>query len=102
MTEDGTMFEVAEIKKYNLDIKGIYFASKMEAEYYPILKAKLDNGEIDSLTLQPVYVLQDKPRITYKADYEVTHLDGTTETIDVKGKETAAFRVKIKQFMKHF
>lgn len=100
ITDNGTMFEVAEIKKYNLDIKGIRFDSKMEAEYYLILKSKLERGEIDDLILQPKYVLQDSPKIQYVADFEIMHPWGDSETIDVKGMETPAFKMKKKIFSK--
>jgi hypothetical protein len=100
ITEDGTMFEVADIKKHNLDIEGIRFDSKMEAEYYLILKTELEKGSIASLTLQPKYILQDDPKIQYVADFEVMHLWGEVETIDVKGMETPAFKMKKKLFAK--
>jgi hypothetical protein len=100
ITNDGTMFEAAEIKKYKLDINGIRFDSKMEAEYYLILKSKLERGEIEGLTLQPKYVLQDDPKIQYIADFEVMHHGGEAETIDVKGMETSAFKMKKKMFSK--
>ncbi|MDH6351896.1 DUF1064 domain-containing protein [Brevibacillus sp. 1238] len=96
--------------KYNNKITyvdGIKFDSKAESEYYVVLKEKLAAGEIRDMKLQPVYVLQDKcsrngknlQAITYKADFEVLHLDGSLEVIDIKGEETEAFKIKAKMFM---
>jgi hypothetical protein len=111
VTEDGTLFEVDELKKYNIkDINGIKFDSKAEAEYYLVLKDKLNRGEIQALTLQPKYILQDKferngikyRRIEYKADFEVMHHGGDPETIDVKGFETKDFKIKKKMFRQVF
>lgn len=99
VTADGTLFEVDELKRFGItDVEGIHFDSKAEAEYYLVLKDRLDRGEIRELHLQPKYILQDKPRIAYKADFEVVHLDGITETIDVKGHITQAFSIKKRLF----
>lgn len=95
--------------KYNNKITyvdGIKFDSKAESEYYLVLKHKLATEEIQDMRLQPVYVLQEKctrngkdlKAITYKADFEVLHLDGSLEVIDIKGEETEAFKIKAKMF----
>lgn len=99
MTEDGTMFEVEQLKKYKItDVTGIPFDSKMEAEYYLLLKRKLERGEIQDIVLQPQFVLQDKPKIKYVADFQVVYPGGDFEVIDVKGAMTAAFRIKLRLF----
>lgn len=99
VTEDGTLFETAQLKEFNItDVTGTKFDSKMEAEYYLILKEREKRGEIQAITLQPKYILQDKPRITYKADFEIIHPDGDIETIDVKGFQTKDFILKKKMF----
>ncbi|WP_289141504.1 DUF1064 domain-containing protein [uncultured Brevibacillus sp.] len=98
-----------KVPKYNnkiTHVDGIKFDSKAESEYYLVLKEKLGRGEIQDMRLQPVYVLQDKctrngknlQAITYKADFEVLHLDGSLEIIDIKGEETEAFKIKAKMF----
>ncbi|MGG1662987.1 DUF1064 domain-containing protein [Brevibacillus sp. NRS-1366] len=98
-----------KVPKYNNKITyvdGIKFDSKAESEYYLVLKGKLAAGEIQEMRLQPVYVLQDKcsrngknlQAITYKADFEVLHLDGSLEVIDIKREETEAFKIKVKMF----
>lgn len=87
-------------------VDGITFDSKAESEYYLVLKQMLAAGEIKDMQLQPVYVLQEKcvrngkklQAITYKADFEVLHLNGTLEVIDIKGEETEAFKIKAKMF----
>jgi hypothetical protein len=41
-------------------------------------------------------------KIEYVADFEVHHLDGSIEVIDVKGMETEAFKIKRKLFEKKY
>lgn len=95
--------------KYNnkkTTVDGISFDSKAESEYYLVLKEMLAAGKIKDMRLQPVYVLQEKctrngktlQAITYKADFEVLHLNETLEVIDIKGEETEAFKIKAKMF----
>lgn len=85
---------------------GITFDSKVEAEYYLVLLSRKQAGEIASIRLQPVYTLQERfsksgrviRPIEYVADFEIIHLDGSLEAIDVKGHETADFKIKRKLF----
>lgn len=97
------------MSKYNAKkhtAHGIQFDSKMEGDYYKYLWEERKAGNIKDFTLQPTYELQPKfykrdklfRAITYKADFEVTELDGTIVTIDVKGFETADFKIKKKMF----
>lgn len=101
VTEDGTIFEVEQLEKYNItDITGIPFDSKAEGEYYLRLKSLPDVRDIE---VQPKYILQDKPnKIVYKADFLVTWYTGKQEVIDVKGMQTTAFRIKLKLFKAKF
>lgn len=98
--------------KYNakkVEVDGIKFDSKAEAEYYLHLKEQVDNGEIRSferqvrMTLQEGFYLEGikgKVRaITYVVDFVVTNEDGSITYIDVKGIETEAFKLKRKMFM---
>lgn len=98
--------------KYNakkVEVDGIKFDSKAEAEYYLHLKEKVDNEEIRSferqirMTLQEGFYLEGikgKVRaITYVVDFVVTNEDGSITYIDVKGIETEAFKLKRKMFM---
>lgn len=91
-------------------IDGYTFDSKIEARYYEQLKWLKANKQIKSFKLQPRYLLQDKfskngkkfRKIEYIADFEVTHLDGSIEVIDVKGMETEAFKIKRKLFERNY
>src|SRR5690606_20574375 len=89
-----------------LEIDGHIFQYKIEAIYYEHLKWLLKHNEIKSFRLQPRYILLDKFRkngktyrkMEYIADFEVHHLDGSIEVIDVKGFRTQAFNIKRKLF----
>ena len=98
--------------KYNakkVEVDGIKFDSKAEAEYYLHLKEKVEKREIRSferqirMTLQEGFYLEGikgKVRaITYVVDFVVTNEDGSITYIDVKGIETEAFKLKRKMFM---
>lgn len=89
---------------------GIEFDSKAEAEYYVYLQEKLNTGEILSVKLQPRFELMSafekngkKYRaIEYVADFEIVHPNEKVEIVDVKGFETADFKIKRKLFEKKF
>ncbi|MNC15678.1 hypothetical protein D3C75_635020 [compost metagenome] len=98
VSSDGTMFEEAQLKKYNIQITGIRFDSMMEGEFYRHLLQLKKIGLIRDFITQPKYILQEKPKITYIADFLVTDLDGSERVIDIKGAETAVFRTKLKLF----
>ncbi|MEC0233696.1 DUF1064 domain-containing protein [Paenibacillus kribbensis] len=102
VTADGTLFEEWLVKKYNLDVTGIRFDSKMEGEYYQELLLLKQLGEIKDFVCQPKYILQESPKVTYIADFLVTDLDGSQRVIDIKGVETATFRVKLKLFQRKY
>jgi hypothetical protein len=93
-------------KSKAVEIDGHVFQSKIEANYYEHLKWLLEHKEIKSFSLQPRYLLLDKFRkngktyrkMEYIADFEVHHLDGSIEVVDVKGVETEAFKIKRKLF----
>ncbi|MFP3393282.1 DUF1064 domain-containing protein [Brevibacillus sp. SIMBA_040] len=105
--QDSDQPKMSKYKNKITFVDDIKFDSKAESEYYLVLKEKFARGEIQDMRLQPVYVLQDKctrngknlQAITYKADFEVLHLDGSLEVIDIKGEETEAFKIKAKMFM---
>ena len=97
--------------KYNnrkVEIDGHKFDSKLEAQYYEFLKHKKATGKIKDFSLQPRYTLQETFKrdgktyrsITYIADFEVLHNDGSTQVIDVKGMMTDVFKIKAKMFTK--
>lgn len=99
--------------KYNARrtvIDGIEFDSKLEGEYYLHLKEMKAQGVILDFSLQPKFLLQDSfkkngktfRKIEYVADFLITLLDGEKEVIDVKGFETADFKIKRKIFEKKY
>ncbi|WKL02442.1 DUF1064 domain-containing protein [Paenibacillus amylolyticus] len=73
VTEDGTLFSEWIVKKHNLDITGIRFDSMAEGEYYQLLLQQKRFGEIKAFECHPKFVLQEKPKVTYTADFLVTN-----------------------------
>lgn len=89
---------------------GHIFDSRIEARYYEQLKWLQENKQILFFRLQPRYLLLEAfekdgrkfRKMEYIADFEVHHLDGSIEVIDVKGMETEAFKIKRKLFEKKY
>lgn len=83
-------------------IDGICFDSRLEAKYYNNLKLLHQAGAIKGFCRQPEFVLaegnEEDRAITYKADFIIFHLDGTTEIVDVKGYEPEQWKRTHKQF----
>lgn len=71
---------------------GIVFASKAEARRYTILKILVASGEVIGFLRQvPVYL----PGGTrYVCDFQIFYADGRVVMEDVKGMETAEFKIK--------
>lgn len=96
--------------KYNakkVTVDGIQFDSQDESNFYLHLKELKRKGKLKDFELQPEYELLPKfvnakgktiLPIKYKADFLLFHNDGTTEVVDVKGFETADFKLKKKLF----
>lgn len=90
------------------EIDGFVFDSVMEAKFYIYLLELLRDGCIKGFERQVVYELQEKYKdpatnkwvraITYISDFVITNLDGLQLVIDVKGRETADFKLKKKMF----
>lgn len=99
---------MSKYKARKVMVDGIEFDSQLESHYYLHLKDKWEKGEIEHFQLQPRYILQDSfkkngktfRKIEYVADFEVYHLDGEVEVVDVKGFETPDFKIKRKMFEK--
>ena len=97
-------------KSKKIELDGHVFDSQAEAKYYTHLKWLQEAGEILFFRLQPRYELQESFRkngklhrkIEYVADFEVHHVDGSIETVDVKGFETTDFAIKRKLFEKKY
>jgi hypothetical protein len=102
VSADGTIFEVKDIIQYNLKIEGIPFDSEMEANYYQELLSLQREGTVLDIECQPKFVLQDKPKIVYIADFRVTFTNGEIVIVDVKGVETSTFSVKKRLFKARF
>lgn len=72
--------------------------SEVARDYETLKRA----GTIRTIHYQPRIELLPRPnRIVYVADFLITWADGRREYIDVKGVETAVFKIKAKLF-RHF
>jgi hypothetical protein len=91
-------------------VNDIKFDSQMEADYYIYLRELMEEFKILKFTCQPEFVLQEGFTkrglkflpIKYKADFHVWLPDGTDYVIDIKGFETADFKIKKKMFEKRY
>ena len=91
------------------EVDGIKFDSKKEAKRYIVLKALEGKGEIEKLTLQPRFLLQEGFRkngkayrkIEYVADFMYKQ-DGKLIVEDVKGIKTDVYKLKQKLFEKKY
>lgn len=91
--------------KYNnkkTKVDGLYFDSKKEADYYTNLALLLRAEEIKGFCRQPEFILERgntaERAITYKADFIVFNIDGSTEIVDVKGYESQQWKRTFKLF----
>lgn len=80
-------------------VDGIKFASMAEARRYRELKLLELSGEITGLECHPRFVIWEHGRetIRYEGDFAYTER-GAAVVEDVKGVETAVFRLKAKMF----
>lgn len=92
-------------KNVKVEIDGIKFDSKFEAEFYfGELQWLQAAGEITKIERQKVYLLQPAFKyqgktiraIHYVADFVVTYKDGRVEVIDTKGVQTKEYLLKKK------
>ena len=91
-------------RKYNntkLDLDGFTFDSKAEGSLYVLLKAGIQSGEYEELTVKPNVYLTDA-RILVIPDFSVV-LSTTKQTlyVEFKGLETAVWRIK-RRLWKHY
>ena len=90
-------------------IDGVRFDSKAEATRYQRLKFLQETGKIRDLQLQPVFILQPAFKyqgrtiqaIKYIADFQY-EADGKIVVEDVKGVQTAEFRLKMKLLLHQY
>lgn len=87
---------------------GLKFDSKAEMNYYAVLTLQKKAGLIKDIQCQvpfellPGYTTKAGERvrkITYLADFVVAYADGTTEVIDVKGRQTDVYKLKKKMLL---
>ena len=91
------------------EIDGIKFDSKKEAKRYIALRELEKKGNIEKLTLQPRFLLQEGFRkngkayrkIEYVADF-MYEQDGKLIIEDVKGIKTDVYKLKQKLFEKRY
>ncbi|MEG6615368.1 DUF1064 domain-containing protein [Peptococcaceae bacterium 1198_IL3148] len=91
-----------------VEVDGITFDSKKEANKYCELKMLKAAGKIAGFNLQPEFELQPgyhdkngkwiKP-IKYRADFEVFYPDGRVVVIDTKGFKTKEYLLKKKMLL---
>jgi hypothetical protein len=90
-------------------VDGMKFDSKAEANRYCELKLLQRAGKIQSLKLQPRYLIQEKfkyggkteLKIEYVADFEYVE-NGQVVVEDVKGMKTAVYKLKRKLFLYNY
>ena len=74
---------------------GKKFASKLEADYYSKLKFWKKSGIVDFFLQQVPFHLPGNTK--YVVDFQIFWSCGTVSFVDVKGVETAMFKLKKKQ-----
>lgn len=106
-------------------VDGIKFHSKMESEFYELLRDEKSCGNIKDFEMQVSFLLQDEfiivdgvahvggtkeykagrkikvknnASIKYIADFVITNNDDTKIVVDTKGVSTADFEIKKKMF----
>lgn len=91
-----------------ITVNKITFDSIMEAEYYIYLLEQKAKKKIKSFEMQVSYDLLPKKKnkftgktilpVKYIADFVITDKSGTIKVVDIKGRETADFKLKKKMF----
>jgi hypothetical protein len=95
------------------EVDGVVFDSGFEARYYQILKGLERDGKIHDLDTQPEFDIYPTVRrkglkkaiqkTKYIADFRFTRTsDSQVVVIEVKGKETAVWRLKKKMFLDQY
>ena len=93
----------------HVEIDGLRFDSAAEGRRYEQLRMLERAGEIQDLRVHPRYVIIDALRvgsrrekaIVYEADFAYTEM-GRQIVEDVKGVETAVFRLKRRLFLQRY
>lgn len=83
-----------KFKSVYIDIDNIKFASKLESQYYIMLKLWKKYNHIKFFLRQVPFDLPGG--VKYFVDYQIFYPDGTIKFVDVKGIETEVFKIKKK------
>jgi hypothetical protein len=95
----------SKYKNKKTEVDDLFFDSEMESRFYKHIR----HMDGISYELQPRFLLQGSftdnegkriRKVEYVADFLLTHSDGSKEVIDIKGFETADFKIKAKWFKK--
>jgi hypothetical protein len=88
-------------KNVRTEYGGIKYDSKFEAEFAQKLDLMKICGQIKSWRRQVPFNIrvEGKNICKYIIDFEILHNDGKFEYIEIKGVETAAFKLKRKLFL---
>lgn len=80
-------------------VDGINFQSKIEADYYGRLKLRKRAGNIKDFEHGVIYHLTVNRVLicTYRADFVITHNDGSKSVIDTKSDATETYSFKLKK-----
>lgn len=81
-------------------VDGIRFDSKREAAYYQQLKYRVSAGEVRYFLRQVPLHLPGGTRLV--VDFLEVWTDGSLHYVDVKGRETATFKVKRREIQHHY
>ena len=84
--------------KYNAQktkVDNFTFDSKMEADYYKMLKLKMRLTVIKHIDVHPIVTIEG---IRWKIDFIIYYPNGKIEAIDIKGFQTAQFKDRRKLF----
>ena len=102
----------SKYRNVRVEDDGYKFDSKAEHRRYKNLCLLQKANEIADLEVHPKYVILDSfkdrkgktiRKITYEADFQYTDIrTGETIVEDVKGVETAVFKIKKKMFLKRY
>jgi len=105
----------AKYQNKKIQVDGITFDSKKEANVYAELKLLLAAGEIEKFDRQVKFILvpsqyevvDGKKKnvelpVTYICDFVVYHKDGEKTVIDAKGMKTPAYVIKRKLMLSVF
>jgi hypothetical protein len=83
-------------------VDGIRFDSKKEARYYEQLKIRQQLGEVSYFLRQVAIHLPGGTRLVIDFQVHFTNPELKPDYVDVKGRETTAFRIKKREIEHHY